>query len=140
MESEIVGTNTTAQPVKLDQKHLIKTTIKPKSITGEELLKMKVEKMDFLIDGLMQRVGLVAIAGSSDVGKSTFLRQLATSIVLDKSEFLGFKINSKHKSALYISTEDDKEAIAYLLNKQKDEEVAIEKYKMNIMHHRNLPS
>lgn len=129
MESEIVGTKPTAQPVKLDQKHLIKTTIKPKSITGEELLKMKVEKMDFLIEGIMQRVGLVAIAGSSDVGKSTFLRQLATSIVLDKPEFLGFRINAKYKSVLYISTEDDKEAIAFLLNKQKDEEVAKEKYK-----------
>lgn len=111
MESETIDTKPAVlldKENKDHQKPVPKITYKVKSITGEDLLNMKSQKMDFLIDGLMQRVGLVAIVGSSDVGKSTFLRQLATSIVLDKSEFLGFKINSKHKSALYISTEDDK--------------------------------
>jgi RecA-family ATPase len=33
-------------------------------------------------------------------------------------DFLGFEIQAQHRSAIYVSTEDDETAISYLLNKQ----------------------
>ncbi len=65
------------------------------------------------------QIGVVALAGSSDVGKSSLLRQLATSIVYEQKDFLGFPINAKHRGVIYVSTEDDAQAVSFLLNKQK---------------------
>jgi RecA-family ATPase len=63
-------------------------------------------------------VGLLALAGSSDTGKSSILRQFAIAVSLADAEFLGWKLNLKHNSAIYVSTEDDELAVNYLLNKQ----------------------
>lgn len=90
-------------------------------ITAEELLKMKVSNIPFIVDGLMQKVGLAALAGSSDTGKSAFLRNLCMSICAGKSRFLDFNLNSEHKSAIYVSTEDDELSTSYLLNRQNED-------------------
>lgn len=87
-------------------------------ITAEKLLNRKTEKIPTLIEPIIQKVGLVAIAGSSDTGKSSFLRQLCMEVCAGKSTFLDFNITPLHYSAIYVSTEDDEEAISYLLNKQ----------------------
>lgn len=63
---------------------------------------------------------MACLAGSSDTGKSSLLRQLAISITAGETNFLGFKINSKHQSVIYVSTEDLELETSYLLQRQAD--------------------
>jgi RecA-family ATPase len=86
--------------------------------TGEAILSRGIQEIPTLLDPIFPQVGLVAIAGSSDTGKSSWLRQFAIAVSLADSHFLGWKLNLRHKSAIYVSTEDDELAINYLLNKQ----------------------
>ena len=98
-------------------------TIKPDPFdqefyTGEELLIRSINQLPTLIDPILPKVGLVALGGSSDVGKSTFLRHLAINISSGKDKFLQFPINAKHNRVIYVSTEDDDSALGYLLDLQ----------------------
>ena len=103
---------------------------KPKSITGYELLKQDNDEIPCLVDGLLQSVGIGAVVGSSDTGKSSFLRQLATAIAIRQPEFLGWTINAIYHRAIYVSTEDDERAVSFLLKKQaKGRRVSDELYK-----------
>jgi len=86
-------------------------------VTGETLMKMKIKDLPYLVQGLIPKTSMVALAGSSDTGKSSLLRQLASAISSGDNDFLGFKLNIKHGRVLYISTEDDSFAMAYLLDK-----------------------
>lgn len=86
-------------------------------ITGEDLLRSEAKSIPFLLDPILQQTGLACLAGSSDTGKSTFLRQLAVAIVSGEKEFLGFTINAKHKSVIFVATEDDINATRVLLKK-----------------------
>lgn len=76
-------------------------------ITGEELLKSDYENIPSLVEPILQRIGLACLAGSSDTGKSLLLRQLAIAISTGEREFLGFMINAKSNSVIYVSTEDN---------------------------------
>jgi RecA-family ATPase len=96
------------------------TSDSDEEITGEQLLLMKVEEIPCLVYPLLQQIGLACVGGSSDIGKSTLLRQLAMAIVLGKTDFLGFKINAKWKSVIYVATEDLQRETAYLLSKQSN--------------------
>ncbi len=87
----------------------------PTELTAEDLLKRKIELIPCLVDPILQSIGLAALAGSSDVGKSVWLRQLAFAVATDQPTFLGWPIQSKHKSVIYVSTEDDENATAFLL-------------------------
>ena len=102
---------------RITQQPTLITTAPPavEEITATDLLNREVESIPCLIDPIFQAVGLAAVAGSSDVGKSAFLRQLAFAVGTRQSSFLGWKINSKHHSAIYVSTEDDENATAFLL-------------------------
>lgn len=94
----------------------------PNEITASDLLNRKVESIPCLIEPIFQRVGLAAVAGSSDVGKSAFLRQLAFAVATRQPIFLGWPIVAKHWSSIYVSSEDDENATAFLLyslNKQQ---------------------
>jgi RecA-family ATPase len=84
---------------------------------AEELLSRNIESIPTLLEPILPKYGLIGIGGSSDTGKSSFLRQLAISICLDENDFLGFKINATHRKALYVITEDDDVAVSFLLNK-----------------------
>jgi RecA-family ATPase len=86
--------------------------------TGEDLLLTDIKEIPTLVEPFLQQTGLTCLAGSSDTGKSSILRQLAIAIVTGENEFLGFKINSKHRSVIYVSTEDLERETAYLLNRQ----------------------
>lgn len=88
------------------------------TVTAENLLRMGLKEIPTLLNPILPKVGLVALGGSSDTGKSSWLRQFATAISLGENDFLGFKMNLKHKSAIYISSEDDMYSIAVLLGKQ----------------------
>lgn len=87
-----------------------------KFVTGATLLGMNVKEIPYLIKDLFPKYGLICLAGSSDAGKSFLLRQFAISVAMKHGSFLGFKIQSQHASVLYVSTEDDVYATAYLLN------------------------
>ncbi len=88
------------------------------TINAYELLNNSIETIPFLVEPLFPKTGLVALVGSSDCGKSTFLRQLAMSIATKQDDFLGFKINALHNRVLYISTEDGYEAMSAIMKKQ----------------------
>jgi len=88
-----------------------------KFVNGRELLEMELTQMPALIEPILPRVGLAAVSGSSDTGKSSFLRNLAISIVLGEKYFLGFEIKSTHKSVIYTASEDDELATAVLMTK-----------------------
>lgn len=87
-------------------------------VSGEVLLNRKVESIPCVIEPIFQMVGLACIAGGSDAGKSSFLRYLCMCIVAGLEYFIGFPIKSKYRRAIYVSTEDDENAINFLINKQ----------------------
>jgi len=89
-----------------------------KLYTGEELLNLNTEEIPCLVEPFFHQAGLVCLAGSSDTGKSTLLRQLAISISTGEESFLGFKTNIRFKSAIYVSTEDLARETGHLLHKQ----------------------
>lgn len=89
-----------------------------KEITGEDLLNANIDSIPVLVAPFLHRVGLACLAGSSDTGKSSLLRQLAINIVTGRPDFLGFPILATHKSVIFVSTEDDPKAVSYLLKKQ----------------------
>jgi hypothetical protein len=74
--------------------------------------------MPTLLNPFLQKVGLASLVGTSDSGKSTFLRQLSLSIALDLKTFLGFAIEATYNKVIYVSTEDDSNAVSYSLKKQ----------------------
>lgn len=87
-------------------------------ITGEDLLLSEIKEIPCLVEPMFQQAGLACLAGSSDTGKSSVLRQLAISIVTGQTDFLGFKINSRYREVIYVSTEDLQRETAYLLSRQ----------------------
>ena len=89
-----------------------------KWVTGADLLKHSVDSLPCLVEPIIQKVGLACIAGSSDTGKSSFLRQLCYAVASGADHFLNFSLNAQHHSAIYVSTEDDETAMRYLLHKQ----------------------
>lgn len=95
---------------------------------AKQLLEKELTEVPSLVEPILPKVGLAAVAGSSDTGKSSFLRHLALSIILGKNKFLGFKINAEHKKVLYVATEDDEDATAVLLNKAFDKKLVYENY------------
>lgn len=90
-------------------------------ITGEKLLLSEVEKIPCLVDPILQQTGIGCLAGGSDVGKSSLLRQLAIAIVTGQKDFLGFPINVRRNSVIYVSSEDLEQETAFLLKKQSRE-------------------
>ncbi len=99
--------------------------IKP-TMTAKELLALNITEIPMLIDGLMQKTGLVGITGSSDVGKSCFLRQLALTVTRGDSQFLGFSVNSESGKVIYVSTEDMMLDLAYIIRKHLGNPTEIE--------------
>lgn len=87
--------------------------------TAKELFELEVKEIPWLVHGILPKTGLAALAGSSDTGKSSFLRQLALEVTSGKEDFLGFKLHPIHRSVVYVSTEDDMEAMSFLINKQR---------------------
>jgi RecA-family ATPase len=84
---------------------------------GDTLLSMQVEAIPMLFEGLIPQIGLVAEVGTSDVGKSMLYRQLAMCCAKGE-DFLCFPYKGRYKSAIYVSTEDDAQATAFLLRRQ----------------------
>jgi len=75
--------------------------------SGKEILALGLRKVPTLVDPFIPKYGTMSLAGSSDLGKSYLLLQLADAVINGEATFLGFKLNVTHKSAIYLSTEDD---------------------------------
>ncbi len=75
--------------------------------SGLKLYNFDYEELPKLLDPIFPKVGLASLVGSSDTGKSTFLRQLALSISLGLKDFVGYNIKPTHNKVIFISTEDD---------------------------------
>ncbi|MCT3941368.1 AAA family ATPase [Elizabethkingia anophelis] len=86
--------------------------------SGFNLFKMENEELPKLVDPIFPKVGVISLVGSSDTGKSTFLRQLALSIALNHESFVGYKINTTTRNVIYVSTEDDSMSTSISLKKQ----------------------
>lgn len=93
--------------------------------SAKELYELEIKELPVLIDPIFMKSGITVFAGSSDTGKSTFLRQLGLAIVKGEDKFLGWDIKAEHKRVVYVSTEDDRHAISYLLNKTLGEDADI---------------
>lgn len=85
--------------------------------------------MPKLVNPIFPEVGLVSLVGSSDTGKSTFLRQLALTLALKIDDFVGYKVKAKKPNIIYVSTEDD--AISTSINLKKQTEGLSKLYKIN---------
>ncbi|GIZ07908.1 hypothetical protein FUMI01_06350 [Flavobacterium sp. UMI-01] len=83
-----------------------------------DLYDLETEAIPKLLHPFLQKVGLASLVGTSDSGKSTFLRQLSLAIVFKQETFLGFKIDGTTHKVLYVSTEDDANAVSYAIRKQ----------------------
>ena len=87
-------------------------------ITSTELINKELDEIPMLLGQIFPKVGIAAVFGSSDVGKSSFLRQFAFEVACGNETFLDYNINATHHRAIYVSTEDDEDATSFLLRKQ----------------------
>jgi RecA-family ATPase len=86
-------------------------------ISVEEILHNKSD-IPMLLDPILPKVGLACLCGIPETGKSNFLRQLSMSLVSGNTNFLGMSLTPTHYRAIYVSTQDDKDTIAWALRKQ----------------------
>ncbi len=89
-----------------------------KPYTALSLFDTKLDKLPMLLDPIFPKVGLASLVGTSDIGKSTILKQLAVTIALGLDEFIGYDLNPGNKKVLYVSTEDDPTSTSISLKKQ----------------------
>lgn len=86
--------------------------------TLKQLLEMKIPTNTLLWEPFLPKVGLGILYGSSDIGKSTLLRQLCLHIASKQTEFLNSKLAPVRGRAIYVSTEDGKIAMRNSMDKQ----------------------
>lgn len=91
------------------------------SMNGAELVNMGIAELPTLVEPLLLKTGLAALIGTSDIGKSTILLQLCCDVVFNNA-FLDFPINPVHRSAIYLSTEDDQYMISKRLQRLKGQD------------------
>lgn len=102
----------------------------PVTYTGAELFNLDTRNIPNIIDPIIPSVGIWAIVGSSDTGKSILLRQLALSITRNL-DFLSFKTNPKHSSVLVIATEDDSVSTSFMLRKQAETIIGLDRIRFH---------
>jgi hypothetical protein len=117
------------QPETIELEEILPVNRNSFFVSGEALLEMGITDIPYLVDPLLPQAGVVSVAGSSDIGKSSFLRQLGCAIATKRPEFLGYTINARYNHVIYVSTEDDKTAMAYLLHKQNVDGLAPSEYR-----------
>ena len=90
-------------------------------ISAKYLIESAPTEISALLEPILPRVGVAALVGSSDSGKSTFLRGLAMAVSSGQQLYAGFRLSPLHQSAIYVSTEDDQNSVAALLKRQNTE-------------------
>lgn len=71
-----------------------------------------------LLPPFLPRVGVGAVVGMPDSGKSMLCRQLALSVALRKGIFCGMPLITKHHHAIFITTEDTIESTKQCFTRQ----------------------
>lgn len=104
-------------PVEIEREEL-RREYEGRVARASDMLQREYTAEDSLLEPILPRQGVAALVGSSDSGKSTFLRGLAMAVVRGDEEYVGFKLHAKNRKALYISTEDDEAALARLMRLQ----------------------
>ena len=84
-------------------------------LTAEDVLNMDVKAVPMLFSPILQKVGVAALCGGSDSGKSYLCLNLALAICSEDEEILGLKINKKYGSVIMVCTEDTAEDICVRL-------------------------
>jgi RecA-family ATPase len=79
----------------------------PFIMTAQELIDNDITEIPWLWEKFIPLRGLTIISGSSDTGKSTFLRQWSLALVSGEADYLGHRLMPRFKSVIYVSTEDD---------------------------------
>lgn len=105
----------------------ISSTVLPKKyeylVSATELLSMKEDSIPYIWENIIPQQGISILSGSSDIGKSAFLRYFSMAVATKKTEFLNQKLSVRHGRVIYFSTEDSKVATNCLLKKQMGEEI-----------------
>ena len=73
---------------------------------GSDIFSKPKPRTHWLVDKRIPYGSLSALVGESGTGKSTFLSQLAISIIKRDRTFLGYNLSTRSKKVLYVSTED----------------------------------
>jgi len=81
-------------------------------ISAREMLENEITEIPMLWGHFFQKYGLAVISGSSDVGKSSFMRQFAIAIVTGQEQFLNYDLHPTHNKVIYVSSEDDYESLS----------------------------
>jgi len=84
-------------------------------VSAATLLEKKNAEIPKLFDPIIPQGVLGVLAGSSDAGKSMFLRQLAICCATGR-DWLGYEYRGKHRGAIYCASEDDENATSVFLN------------------------
>ena len=113
-----------------DTKKINYDSFKDDKYSGFALYNFDYTELPKLVDPIFPEVGLVSLVGSSDTGKSTFLRQLALTIALKIDNFVGYPVNAKSPNIIYISTEDD--PISTSIGVKKQTEGLTKLFKINL--------
>jgi RecA-family ATPase len=83
-----------------------------------ELMALGNIQPKYLMKPILPQKGTAVLAGKPDTGKSQFARQLCISVASNDKKFLDFNLNPSHNKALYIATEDDRDSVKFLADKQ----------------------
>lgn len=86
--------------------------------SGNDLLNMPIDNTPHLWEPIIFKQGLMVLTGSSDVGKSSFLRDLAIAIALKETSFLDHPLNVEHGRVIYYTTEENQSSISTCLRRQ----------------------
>lgn len=97
---------------------IINDDIPTRIVSAKTLLQNYIKAVPMLWGHLFPKCGIAVLSGSSDVGKSTFLRQFCIALVTGLKEFLGFPINASFRRVLYVSFEDDEFCLSPRIKKE----------------------
>lgn len=87
-------------------------------VRASDLLKKGVKEIPMLFAPVFPRKGVALFAGSSDAGKSMLLRNMAICVARGR-DFLGWRFKGTRCSCIFVATEDDEDATAYLLGRHE---------------------
>lgn len=89
-------------------------------VTGEEMLLSPIIKQTCFWEPYFPQQGVISLTGASDVGKTSFLRQLAIADVLGDNNFLGSPLNVRYGRSIYLATEDSRASMQFALQNSID--------------------
>lgn len=103
--------------------------------SGLKLFQYDFQELPKLVDPIFPKVGLASLVGSSDTGKSTFLRQLALSIAFGLDDFVGYGLFANTQNVIYVSTEDDPSSTSISIKKSASQIIKNHQKDISLLNH-----